>query len=152
MSPDYGRQEFTVNGKPAEIGAVDGYSAKLGWQRPKLGVFDLTEGDNTLDVRGPRTEPEGEARQPLRPGLHLPYQAMKGSNLLFSKKSRFDPLLGYFFTSKPRLRSSPSILGSAPRNRTYWVMGSSVPNGSRMFLRNDSAVALSKIPFSLNAS
>jgi hypothetical protein len=48
-SPNYGRQEFSVNGKRAEP-IVDCYSAQLGWTRPKLGVFDLKEGDNTLEV------------------------------------------------------------------------------------------------------
>jgi hypothetical protein len=50
-SPNYGRQEFAVNGKPAGIGGVDCYSASLGWIRPKLGVYDLKEGDNSLEVR-----------------------------------------------------------------------------------------------------
>jgi hypothetical protein len=58
----------------------------------------------------------------------------------------------YLFTSSPRFFSSPSILGSAPRNRTYWVIMSSVPKGSRIFLRKESAVARSKIPCSLKAS
>jgi hypothetical protein len=55
-SPDTGRQELAVNGTKALIGepataVADGYSASLGWTRPKLGVFDLKEGDNTLEVR-----------------------------------------------------------------------------------------------------
>jgi hypothetical protein len=66
-SPDYGRQDFEVNGKRAGIGAVDCYSEKLGWVRPKLGVFDLTEGDNTLDVR--TLEPNPAAKPGNRFGL-----------------------------------------------------------------------------------
>ncbi|MCX6567612.1 MAG: DUF2961 domain-containing protein, partial [Candidatus Aminicenantes bacterium] len=66
-SPDYGRQEFKVNGKRAEIGAVDCYSDKLGWVRPKLGVFDLAEGDNTLEVRA--LEPNPAAKPGRRFGL-----------------------------------------------------------------------------------
>ena len=55
-SPNYGRHELAVNGKPAAIGesasaVVDGYSASLGWIRPRLGVFDLKEGDNALEVK-----------------------------------------------------------------------------------------------------
>jgi hypothetical protein len=56
-SPDYGRQELTVDGRKAEVGGVGGsavvdcHSPSLGWIRPRLGVFDLKEGDNTLEVR-----------------------------------------------------------------------------------------------------
>jgi len=50
-SPDYGRFEFAVNGKPSAIGSVDCHSDELYWIRPMLGVFDLVEGDNTLEVR-----------------------------------------------------------------------------------------------------
>jgi hypothetical protein len=35
---------------PAEIEEVDSYSAQLYWQHPVLGVFDLNEGENTLEV------------------------------------------------------------------------------------------------------
>jgi hypothetical protein len=58
-SPNYSRQEFSVNGKRAEP-VVDCYSAQLGWTRPMLGVFDLKEGDNTLEVRA--LAPNREAR------------------------------------------------------------------------------------------
>jgi hypothetical protein len=47
MAPDYGRQRLSINGKPVSQ-TVDGYSPQLYWQQPKLGVFDLNEGDNTL--------------------------------------------------------------------------------------------------------
>ncbi|MGD0782693.1 MAG: DUF2961 domain-containing protein, partial [Candidatus Aminicenantales bacterium] len=47
MSPEYGRQRFLVNGRPA-LQAVDGYSPKLYWQQVRLGVFDLHRGDNVL--------------------------------------------------------------------------------------------------------
>jgi len=58
-SPSYGRHDLAVNGKKAGIAGaarpdaavVDGYSAELGWIRPKLGIFDLKEGDNILEVR-----------------------------------------------------------------------------------------------------
>jgi hypothetical protein len=66
-SPDYGRQEFMVNGKRAEIGAVDCYSEKLSWMRPKLGVFDLAEGDNTLEALA--LEPNPAAQPGNRFGL-----------------------------------------------------------------------------------
>jgi hypothetical protein len=56
-SPDYGRQDFSVNGKRAEP-ETDGYSPSLGWIRPRLGVFDLREGDNTLEVRALTPNPE----------------------------------------------------------------------------------------------
>jgi hypothetical protein len=65
-SPDYGRQELAVNGKKADIGgaegpaAVDGFSATLGWIRPQLGVFDLREGDNTLEVRALAKNPQAK--------------------------------------------------------------------------------------------
>lgn len=64
-SPDYGRHELAVNGKRAEIGEgrasnADCYSASLGWIRPKLGVFDLKEGDNTLEVRALAPSPEAK--------------------------------------------------------------------------------------------
>jgi hypothetical protein len=49
MAPDYGRQKISVNGHPAEQ-VLDCYAPKLYWQHPKLGVFDLREGDNTLTV------------------------------------------------------------------------------------------------------
>ena len=49
-----------VNGKAAR-GIVDGYSPTLYWVHPKIGVFDLKEGDNTLVAvalePNPRAEP-----------------------------------------------------------------------------------------------
>jgi hypothetical protein len=50
MSTDYGRHRLSINGVPAEIEEVDSYSAQLYWQHPVLGVFDLNEGENTLEV------------------------------------------------------------------------------------------------------
>jgi hypothetical protein len=60
MSPDYGRYEFAVNGARSAAGPVDAYAARLWWTRPKLGVFDLREGDNVLEVRA--LEPNPAAR------------------------------------------------------------------------------------------
>jgi hypothetical protein len=51
-SREYGRFEFAVNGKRVVAGALDCYSEALDWIRPRLGVFDLAEGDNVLEVRG----------------------------------------------------------------------------------------------------
>jgi hypothetical protein len=49
MSPDYGRQKLYINGAAVDQ-VVDCYSSKLYWLHPKLGVFDLKEGENTLEV------------------------------------------------------------------------------------------------------
>jgi hypothetical protein len=49
MSPDYGRQKLSIDGVPVEQD-IDCYSPQLFWLHPKLGVFDLREGDNTLEV------------------------------------------------------------------------------------------------------
>jgi hypothetical protein len=49
MSIDYGRVRFFVNGKPVP-GLVDGYSPKLFWLHPKLGVFRLRKGENQLTI------------------------------------------------------------------------------------------------------
>jgi hypothetical protein len=59
QSPDYGRQKLFVNGQPAGE-AVDGYSAKLYWLHPKLGVFDLKEGDNVLTVEALEPNPAAQ--------------------------------------------------------------------------------------------
>jgi hypothetical protein len=59
MAPDYGRHKLTINGKPAAQ-IIDGYSPALSWQQPKLGVFDLVEGDNTLVVEA--LEPNSKAK------------------------------------------------------------------------------------------
>jgi hypothetical protein len=61
-STDYGRFAFAVNGQRSEAGPVDCYSETLDWRRPRLGVFDLVEGDNTLVVRALSPNP------PARPG------------------------------------------------------------------------------------
>jgi len=49
QSPDYGRHKLFVNGRPVD-GIFDCYSPELYWIHPKLGVFSLGEGDNTLTV------------------------------------------------------------------------------------------------------
>jgi hypothetical protein len=74
-SPDYGRFEFAVNGKPGAFGPLDCYSESLDWTRPCLGVFDLVEGTNTLAVRALAPNPAS------RPGarLGLDYIFLRGS-------------------------------------------------------------------------
>jgi hypothetical protein len=59
MAPDYGRHKLFVNGKAARR-IIDGYAPKLHWQQPKLGPFDLKEGDNTLVVEA--IEPNSNAK------------------------------------------------------------------------------------------
>jgi hypothetical protein len=49
MMPDYGRHRLSVNGV-AVTEPIDSYSAELYWQQVLLGVFDLMEGTNTLEV------------------------------------------------------------------------------------------------------
>jgi hypothetical protein len=59
QSPHYGRYRLYVNGVP--VGQeIDGYSEKLFWIHPKLGVFDLKEGDNILEVRTLEPNPAAE--------------------------------------------------------------------------------------------
>jgi hypothetical protein len=60
MSPNYGRQKLSVNGKPIPQ-TIDCYSPKLYWLHAKLGVFDLKEGDNTLTVE---SETPNQAAKP----------------------------------------------------------------------------------------
>jgi hypothetical protein len=59
MSPDYGRQKLSINGKEVPQ-PIDGYSPKLFWQHPKLGVFDLKEEENTIVVE--TLEPNANAK------------------------------------------------------------------------------------------
>jgi hypothetical protein len=59
QSPDYGRQKISVNGQAVE-GTIDGYSSKLYWLHPKLGVFDLKEGHNTLVVEALEPNPAAQ--------------------------------------------------------------------------------------------
>lgn len=66
MSPDYGRQKCFVNGRAVDQ-VIDGYSSELFWLHPKLGVFDLKEGDNVLEVEA--LEPNSEAEPGNRFGL-----------------------------------------------------------------------------------
>ena len=58
MSPEYGRHRLTVNGAPVEE-TIDEYSPELYWLHPDLGVFDLTEGNNTLEIE--TLDPNSEA-------------------------------------------------------------------------------------------
>jgi D-arabinan exo alpha-(1,3)/(1,5)-arabinofuranosidase (non-reducing end) len=67
MSPDCGRYGFAVDGKPSGTGPINAYADKLWWTRPKLGVFDLVEGDNVLEVR--TLAPDPAARPGDRFGL-----------------------------------------------------------------------------------
>jgi hypothetical protein len=46
---EYGRFKLAVNGAPVPE-AVDCYSSKLFWLHPKLGVFPMKKGENTLTV------------------------------------------------------------------------------------------------------
>jgi hypothetical protein len=59
QSPNYGRQRLIVNGRTAG-GIIDGYSPTLYWLHPKIGVFDLKEGDNTLAVVALEPNPKAE--------------------------------------------------------------------------------------------
>ena len=59
QSPDYGRQRLFINKIPVDQ-VVDCYSSKLYWLHPKLGVFDLKEGDNTLEVEACDPNPEAQ--------------------------------------------------------------------------------------------
>ena len=61
MSPDYGRQTLSIN-KVAVNEPVDCYSPKLYWLHPKLGVFDLKEGDNTLEVEALEPNPNASSK------------------------------------------------------------------------------------------
>lgn len=86
-SMDYGRFAFTVNGKKSEIGPVDCYSETLDWTRTRLGIFDLVEGDNRLEVRA--IAPNPAARSGARLGLDyifLVREFKTGSNLPFTTK------------------------------------------------------------------
>jgi hypothetical protein len=59
MAPDYGRQKLSINGSAASQ-PIDEYSPKLYWRHPKLGVFDLNEGDNTLAVEALKPNPQAK--------------------------------------------------------------------------------------------
>ncbi|UCG86568.1 MAG: DUF2961 domain-containing protein [Gemmatimonadota bacterium] len=56
MMPDYGRHRVWVNGV-AVAEELDSYSAELYWHHPKLGVFDLVQGINTLEVETQEPNP-----------------------------------------------------------------------------------------------
>ena len=60
QSPQYGRQELSINGIPVK-GEMDCYSPELYWLHPKLGVFRLKRGPNTLEVRTLEPNPAAEA-------------------------------------------------------------------------------------------
>ncbi len=66
MAPDYGRQKLSINGKDVPQ-TIEGYSPKLYWQHPKLGLFDLKEEDNTLVVE--TLEPNSNAKPGNKFGL-----------------------------------------------------------------------------------
>jgi len=57
MSPDYGRFKLAVNGTPVNQ-IVDCYAPKLYWLHPKLGVYDLKQGDNTLTIEALEPNPQ----------------------------------------------------------------------------------------------
>jgi hypothetical protein len=59
MSPDYGRHNLSVNGTPAGK-AIDGYSPRLFWLHPKLGVFALKKGENILAVEALEPNPSAK--------------------------------------------------------------------------------------------
>lgn len=61
MSPDYGRYRFSINGVAVNQ-LIDCYSPKLYWLHPKLGVFDMKEGDNTLTVEALKPNPNASAK------------------------------------------------------------------------------------------
>lgn len=61
MSPDYGRQNLSINSVAVEQ-VIDCYSPKLYWLHPMLGVFDLKEGDNTLEVVALEPNPEASSK------------------------------------------------------------------------------------------
>jgi hypothetical protein len=61
MSPDYGRQKLSINGVAVDQ-TIDCYSPKLYWLHPKLGVFNLKEGDNTLEVEALQPNPEADPK------------------------------------------------------------------------------------------
>ena len=60
QSPDYGRYRFSVNGE-AVPGIVDGYSPRLFWLHPTLGVFRLRKGENQLTVESLTANPAAKA-------------------------------------------------------------------------------------------
>ncbi|HOW86242.1 MAG TPA: DUF2961 domain-containing protein [Candidatus Aminicenantes bacterium] len=81
-SPDYGRFALYVNGRPAGTGPVDCWSKTLDWTRPALGVFDLKEGDNTLEMRALAPNPAAKAANRL--GLDYIF-LKKGDTILISE-------------------------------------------------------------------
>lgn len=58
MSPDYGRQKLSINGRPVDR-VIDCYSPKTHWLQAKLGAFDLGEGENRLEIEA--LEPNSDA-------------------------------------------------------------------------------------------
>jgi hypothetical protein len=66
MSPDYGRQQLSINGN-AVPQVIDAYSPDLSWLHAKLGVFDLKEGDNTLEAEA--LKPNADAKPGNKLGL-----------------------------------------------------------------------------------
>lgn len=76
-SPDSGRFEFAVNNRRSGTGPWDCYSESLDWTRARLGVFDLAEGDNTLEVRALAADPA--ARPGARFGLDYIFLVRSGT-------------------------------------------------------------------------
>jgi hypothetical protein len=66
QSPNYGRQQMLVNGRPAGP-PIDGYSPTLYWLHPTLGIIELKAGDNT--VTAVALEPNAKAAPGNRFGL-----------------------------------------------------------------------------------
>ena len=60
QSPQYGRQKLYINGMAVD-GEIDSYSPELFWLHPQLGVFDLREGTNVLEVRTLESNPAADA-------------------------------------------------------------------------------------------
>ena len=61
MSPDYGRYKISVNNVGVDQ-VIDCYSEKLYWLHPKLGIFELKEGDNTLEVETLESNPKASSK------------------------------------------------------------------------------------------
>jgi hypothetical protein len=60
MSPEYGRQKLSIDGVAANQ-VLDEYSPKLYFLHPELGVFDLKQGDNILEVEALDPNPLAQA-------------------------------------------------------------------------------------------
>jgi hypothetical protein len=72
MSPNYGRYKLSINDVAVDL-PIDCFCPKLYWLHPKLGVFDLKKGDNTLNVVA--LKPNPDATSPNRFGLDYIFPA-----------------------------------------------------------------------------